>query len=98
MPVIRDVYISEFKDMPFKERLYYVANNEFTIDWHQFNIGVNPLKWCALDLLKMVYLPILTLILIPILFPPTVVSRAISIKNRNNDDKGWFIRDRKMLR
>lgn len=63
--VIRDVYLSEFQKMSYKQRFYYLWNNELNVRFPDINI--NPLKWCLLDAIKVCYVPVLYFIFVPML-------------------------------
>ncbi len=57
--VRRNIYLSEFEGFTFKQRLYYLWVNQYSVDFP--NINKNPLKWCLLDLVKLLYVPVLYL-------------------------------------
>jgi hypothetical protein len=88
--VKRDIYLTEFKNFLFLQRLYYVWANEIQVE--DININVNPLKWCLLDLIKVVYIPILYLVIIPIVVFPSTVYQAHKLKTKydNCDDATLF--------
>jgi len=61
--VTRDVYIKEFETMPYRWRLHYLWANEVSIGFPDVNL--NPLRWCLLDLIKVAYVPVLYLAIVP---------------------------------
>ena len=95
----RDVYLTEFQDMTFRQRHYYILHNELCIDWKQFAISKNPLRWCLLDLFNILYLPLLLLVLYPLLVYPISLFSARDLKTRYKDeeDKTWFKSDCKII-
>lgn len=88
----RDVYLTEFKNMTFRQRHYYILHNEINIDWEGFKISMNPLRWCLMDLLGVIYFPILILIIYPLLIYPVSFLMAKSLEKRyvEGEDWGWF--------
>jgi len=87
----RDVYLSEFSGFTFKQRFYYVWANDIKVS--DFNINKNPLNWCAMDLLKLIYIPVLFMVIFPILVIPASFYLAANLKSKHEseEDHGWFI-------
>jgi hypothetical protein len=86
----RDVYLTEFEGFTFKQRFYYVWANEISVS--DFNLNSNPLKWCLMDLIKIIYIPILFVVIFPLLIIPVSFYMATKLKSKyeNEEDHGWF--------
>lgn len=89
--VQRDIYFSEFATFTFKQRFYYIWANKVSVS--NFNINKNPLKWCVMDLLKIVYIPILYVVLFPVLMVPAsfYMSHKLKTKYSEEPESGWYI-------
>ena len=59
------IYLVEFETMSYRKRFYYLWNNELSVTFPRIN--KNPLKWCLMDLLKLLYVPMLYLVFVPLL-------------------------------
>ena len=85
----RDVYLKEFKNFTFKQRIYYVWANEIEVGG--FNINKNPLEMCILDLIKIISVPILYCLLVPLVIFPVSLFLAYELKNKHKESDGtWF--------
>lgn len=93
----RDVYLNEFEGFTFKQRFYYVWANEINV--LDFNINMNPLKWCIMDLLKIIYIPILFLVLFPLAIIPCsfYIASKLKSKYKSEKDGGWYKSDQWVL-
>ena len=87
----RNVYLHEYKDMTFKERLYIVRNNDLKLDINRYSIE-NPLDWSLRMIIRACIDLLLVLILRPILYWPLALMMAKDLKTRfsNESDKTWF--------
>lgn len=95
--VTKDVYLREFEAMSYRQRFYYLWNNELSVRFPDINI--NPLKWCLLDVLKLCYVPVLYLVLVPML-TLLCANEARRLKFRYVDSKDkncTYVRNAKML-
>ncbi len=90
--VKRDINCYEFENFTFAQRLYYLWANELSIGFPDINI--NPMHWCLMDVIKLIYVPILYLILAPTV---GIISlfEAHNLKTRFSDreDKTWYKSD-----
>lgn len=95
MSVIRDVYLTEFKLMPYKDRLYYLLNNELVIRLPK--IEFNPLYWRLIDLVS-VFKLLFTLLVYPFILL-AAINEARLLKSRyESEDRCSFFSNRKMLK
>jgi hypothetical protein len=95
MSTIRDVYLTEFKTMPYKERLYYLLNNEVVIT--KPCISINPLYWCAIDLIN-AFKFCITLALYPIIFALAMNEARLLKARYEKEDRCSFFSKRKMIK
>jgi hypothetical protein len=59
-----------------------------------FDINFNPLRMCIMDLLTIIYIPILYLIIVPWLIFPFSIYEAHKLKTKYiGEDKAWFKSD-----
>lgn len=93
MSVVRDVYISEFKDMSYKERLYYIVFNDLKLDFSGFKMPLNPLYWNTAHMLKIfIVFPVIFLIFYPFILLPIAAIEAANLKSRyKKEESGWFV-------
>ena len=95
--VTRNVYLYEYESMSFRQR-FYIARNEYSINWGAIMPNLNPLKLCILDLLKLIYIPVLVLFIYPFLILPLLAVDAHMLKSRyKNESKSWFHEKTKII-
>ncbi|CAH9016677.1 putative TMhelix containing protein [Vibrio phage 382E49-1] len=93
----RDVYLTEYENMSFKERLYIVRKNDWKTGWDNYKIH-NPLDWSPRKLWR-AWIKLVVLCIWPIVYWPLVLLDAKRLKTRyiNEKDKTWFHSDRDTL-
>lgn len=87
--VTRNVYLSEFENMTYPQRLFYVWVNDikpFNVQ-SRFKPNLNPLKWCVLDILKVIWLLIVYTLILPFIMLPYSLYYAKCLKTRYKDYK-----------
>lgn len=87
--VTRNVYLSEFEHMTYLQRLFFVwANDINPFDLQtRFKPNLNPLKWCVLDILKVIWLLIVYVLILPLIMLPYSLYYAKCLKTRYKDYK-----------
>lgn len=93
----RDVYLHEYQDMSFKERLYIVRKNEWKTDWSRYRIE-NPLDWSLRKIwrawIKAVCLPVWAIIYWPLM---CYSAHELKTRYKGRKDKTWHHSDREVL-
>jgi len=97
--VTRDVYLHELSKASFIQRAYFELSNHWNTDWGRLVPNSNPLYWCVMDVLKIIYAPILILIIWPLLIFPVAMHETAKLKSKYVGDEhyGVFIRRAKWL-
>lgn len=94
----RDVYLFEFENMSFKERLYYVRNNEWRKDWTGYTVE-NPLDWSIRKLWR-AWIKIITVPVWWVVYWPLMLYGAYRLKKQyaNYTDPTVYISNCEVLR
>lgn len=92
--VKRDVTLEEIRLSSFPQRLYFEWANNWNTDWRAAMPNVNPLHWCVMDVLKVIYIPILVVVIWPLLLVPAIIFMAHKnkeISGPKSYPNGWHI-------
>lgn len=92
--VKRDVTLEEIRESTLEQRIYFEWANHWNTDWSRLAPNFNPLYWCVMDVLKLIYAPVLLLVIWPLLLVPAIIYTAHKDKNISgpkDDPHGWHI-------
>lgn len=98
--VKRDVTLEEIRRTSLPQRFYFEWANNWSTDWKSVMPNINPLYWCAMDVLKVIYIPILAVVIWPLLLIPAIIFMAHRdkwISGPEDDPEGWYISNAKWM-
>lgn len=91
---VKKFYMRDLLEMSLEERYMFLLLNEWSFNLKIFAIPLNPLKWCLLDLFKIIGLPFCFLLwLLVILLYLPFEARKVEEKYSDREWLGVFMQD-----
>ena len=95
---VNEFYLSNLQNMTFIERYYFIVFNFYAIDFYRFKFSLNPLRWCAINVITTIWLFVLIVMWLTIIQVVALIE-AKQAKEKYKDKKyiGCLIEDAELL-